>query len=326
MRRREFLGVLGGAAATWPLTLRAQQLAKVARIGFLGQAGPNAKFFNALRDGLRAAGYIDGQNAMIEQHYADGAYERLSGLAAELVRSSVDVIVVDGPAAAKACKDATTTIPVVFTLTVDPVADGLAISFARPGGNLTGLTMAAGYGLAGKQVELLKDMVATLSHVAVLGNPGNPPHVAYLHEAELAASALGIRLRSFEVRTPHDLPGVFTAVEDWRANGLVTLADGLLFSQRERVAEWAMKSKLPGVYPEAEFVEAGGLASYGPSLPELFRQAAGYVDKILRGAKPADLPIEQPTKFELVVNLKTAQALGLAISHEFQLRADEMIE
>jgi putative tryptophan/tyrosine transport system substrate-binding protein len=263
---------------------------------------------------------------VIEQRYAAGAYERLSSLAMDLVRANVDVIVVDGTAAAKACKDATTMIPVVFALAVDPVADGLAASFARPGGNLTGLTMAAGYALAGKRVELLKDMVGRLSRVAVLSNPGNPPHVPYLRETERAATALGLAMRAFEVRSPNDLPGGFTAIADWRADGLVTLTDGMLFSQRDRVAELAVKSKLPAVYPEAEFAAAGGLASYGPSLPDLFRRAASYVDKILKGAKPGDLPIEQPTKFELVVNLKTAQALGLAISREFQLRADEMIE
>jgi len=250
----------------------------------------------------------------------------LSSLAIELVRSNVDVIVVDGSAAAKACKDATATIPIVFTLAVDPVADGLTASFARPGGNLTGLTMAAGYGLAGKRVELLKDMVGGLSRVAVLSNPGNPPHVPYLRETKRAATALGLAIRAFEVRSPNDLPDAFAAMADWRADGLVTLTDGMLFSQRDLVVELALKSKRPGVYPEAEFVAAGGLASYGPSLPDLFRRAAGYVDKILKGAKPADLPIEQPSKFELVVNLKTAQALGLAISREFQLRADEVIE
>jgi putative tryptophan/tyrosine transport system substrate-binding protein len=325
MRRRAFISLLGGAAAAWPLAARAQQT-KFARVGFLRQAGPHDKQFDAFRDGLRAAGYIEGQNIVIEQRYAAGAYERLSGLAIELVRSNVDVIVVDGTAAAKACKDATATIPIVFTLAVDPVADGLAASFARPGGNLTGLTMAAGYGLAGKRIELLKDMVVGLSRVAVLSNPGNPPHVPYLLETERAATALGLAMRAFEVRSRNDLSGAFAAMADWRADGLVTLTDGMLFSQRDLVVELALKSKRPAVYPEAEFVAAGGLASYGPSLPDLFRRAGGYVDKILKGAKPADLPIEQPSKFELVVNLKTAQALGLAISREFQLRADEVIE
>jgi putative ABC transport system substrate-binding protein len=325
LKRREFITLLGGAAATWLFAASAQQT-KFTRIGFLRQAGPVAKQFDAFRDGLRAAGYIEGQNIVIEQRYAAGAYERLSSLAIELVRSNVDVIVVDGSAAAKACKDATATIPIVFTLAVDPVADGLTASFARPGGNLTGLTLAAGYGLAGKRVELLKDMVGGLSRVAVLSNPGNPPHVPYLRETKRAATALGLAIRAFEVRSPNDLPDAFAAMADWRADGLVTLTDGMLFSQRDLVVELALKSKRPGVYPEAEFVAAGGLASYGPSLPDLFRRAAGYVDKILKGTKPADLPIEQPSKFELVVNLRTAQVLGLAISREFQLRADEVIE
>jgi putative tryptophan/tyrosine transport system substrate-binding protein len=325
MRRREFITLLGGAAA-WPLVVRAQQPAGVARVGFFRQAGPHDKQFNAFRDGLRAAGYVEGKNVLIEQRYAAGVYERLNGLAAELVRSNVDIIVVDGTAAAKACKDATATIPVVFALAVDPVADGLVASFARPGGNLTGLTMTAGYGLAGKRVELLKDMVLDLSRVAVLNNPGNPPHVSYLTETRRAATALGLDLRAFDVRGPNDLPGVFAAMADWHADGLVTLADGMFFTQRDRVVELTLKGKLPAVYPEAEFVAAGGLASYGPSLPDLFRRAASYVDKILKGAKPADLPIEQPSKFELVVNLKTAQTLGLTISREFQLRADEVIQ
>jgi len=326
MRRRDFITLLGGAAVTWPLAARAQQSAKVARVGFFRQAGPDDKQFNAFRDGLRAAGYVEGENLLIEQRYAAGAYERLSGLAAELVRSTVDIIVVDGTAAAKACKDATATIPIVFTLAVDPVADGLAASFARPGGNLTGLTMTAGYGLAGKRVELLKDMVRGLSRVAVLNNPGNPPHVSYLAETQRVATALGLDLRAFDVRGPNDLPGVFAAIADWRADGLVTLPDGMLFTKRDRVVELALKGKLPAVYPEAEFVVAGGLASYGPSLPDLFRRAASYVDKILKGTKPADLPIEEPSKFELVVNLKTAHTLGLTISREFQLRADEVIQ
>jgi putative ABC transport system substrate-binding protein len=323
VRRREFITLLGGAAS-WPLAARGQQ--KLARIGFLRQAGPHEKQFEAFREGLRAAGYVEGQNIVIEQRYAAGAYDRLNALAMELVRENVDVVAVDGTAAAKACKGATATIPIVFALAVDPVADGLAASFARPDGNLTGLTMAAGYALAGKRVELLKDMVASLSRAAVLSNPGNPPHVPYLRETERATSALGLAMQAFEVRGPNELPGAFAAMADWHADGLVTLTDGMLFSNRDRVAALALASKLPAVYPEAEFVVAGGLSSYGPSLPDLFRRAASYVDKILKGAKASDLPIEQPTKFELAINLKTAQALGLTISREFQLRADEVIE
>jgi putative tryptophan/tyrosine transport system substrate-binding protein len=323
LRRRELLTLLAGAAG-WPLAARAQQ--KLARIGFFRQAAPHQKQFEAFRDGLRAAGYVEGQNIVIEQRYAAGVYDRLSALAAELVRANVDVIVVDGTAAAKACKSATATIPIVFALAVDPVADGLAASFARPAGNLTGLTMAAGYVLAGKRVELLKDMVGSLSRVAVISNPANPPHVPYLRETERAASALGLAMRAFEVRGPNDLPGAFAEMADWHADGLATLTDGMLASNVDRVVELALKNKLPAVYPEAEFVAAGGLSSYSPSLPDLFRRAASYVDKILKGAKPGDLPIEQPTKFELAINLKTAQTLGLSISREFQLRADEVVE
>lgn len=324
MRRREFITLLGGAAAAWPLAAEAQTM--IARIGFLRQAGPHQKQFDAFRDGLRAAGYIEGQNIVIEQRYAAGAYDRLSTLATQLVRSNVDVIVVDGTAAARACKDATATIPIVFALAVDPVADGLVKSFAQPGGNLTGLTMTVGYGLAAKRLELLKDMTQTLSRVAVLGNPTNPTYVPYLREVKRAAATLGFELHTFEVRVPADLPGAFDAMASWTAGGMVSLSDAMLFTQRDRVAELELKSRLPAVYPEAEFPAAGGLASYGPSLPDLFRRAGGYVDKILKGAKPAALPIEQPTKFELVVNLKTAKALGLTISREFELRADEVIE
>jgi ABC-type uncharacterized transport system substrate-binding protein len=323
VKRREFLTLVGGAAA-WPVAAGAQQ--KFARIGFLRQAGPHGKQFEAFRKGLRAAGYVEDQNIAIEQRYAAGAYDQLNALAMELVRQNVDVIVVDGTAAAKACKGATATIPIVFALAVDPVADGLAASFARPDGNLTGLTMGAGYALAGKRVELLKDMVGNLSRLAVLSNPGNPPDIPYLRETQRVTSALGLAMQAFEVRDPNELPGAFAAMTDWHANGLVTLTDGMLFSNRDRVAALALVSKLPAVYPEAEFVVAGGLSSYGPNLPDLFGRAASYVDKILKGAKPADLPIEQPTKFELVINLKTAQRLGLAISREFQLRADEVIE
>ncbi len=324
MRRREFITLLS-SAAVWPLPAEAQTI-KVVRIGFLRQAGPHQKQFDAFREGLRAAGYVEGQNIVIEQRYAAGAYDRLGALATELVRSNVDVIVVDGTAAAKACKYATASIPIVFALAVDPVADGLVQSFAQPGGNLTGLTMTVGYGLAAKRLELLKDMTQTLSRVAVLGNPTNPTYVPYLREVERATGTLGFELHKFEVRAPADLPGAFGAMVDWNAGGMVSLSDAMLFTQRDRVAELELKSRLPAVYPEAEFTAAGGLASYGPSLSDLFRRAGGYVDKILKGAKPATLPIEQPTKFELVVNLKTAKALGLAISRDFELRADEVIE
>jgi putative tryptophan/tyrosine transport system substrate-binding protein len=326
VKRRAFITLLGGAAV-WPLAgTRAQQAGNIARIGFMRAAGPNEKEFNAFRSGLRRLGYVEGQNIVIEQRYAAGAYDRLGELVAELVRLKMDVIVVDGPPAAKAAKAATADIPIVFTLAVDPVADGLVASMARPGANLTGLTLSVGYQLAGKRVELLKDIKPELARLAVLKNPSQPASSPYLSEAEKAARALGVTVRAFDARSPDDLPAVFAAMIEWRAEGMITLNDGMLYSQRERVVMLARENRLASLHPETAFVEAGGLVSYGPSLPDLFLRAASYVDKILKGAKPADLPIEQPIKFELVVNLKAAQALGLTVGREFLLRADEVIE
>jgi ABC-type uncharacterized transport system substrate-binding protein len=326
LKRREFITLLGGAAA-WPIAVRGQQLpAKLARIGFLRAAAADDKDFTAFRSGLRALGYVEGQNIVIEQRYAAGFYDRVGELAAELVRLNVDVIVVDGPAAAKPAKAATADIPIVFTLATDPVADGLVASMARPGGNLTGLTLSVGYELVAKRVELLKDIKPDLARLAILRNPTNPSAGLYSSEVERAGSVLGLTMRTFDARRPSDLKAAFAAMAEWRADGVATLNDGMFYSQRERVVTLARENRLPGVHPETVFVEAGGLISYGPSFPDLFLRAATYVDKILKGAKPADLPIEQPTKFELVVNLKTARALGLTISRDFLLRADEVIE
>jgi putative tryptophan/tyrosine transport system substrate-binding protein len=325
MKRREFITLLGGAAA-WPLVAQAQQPSRVARIGFLRYASPHEKQFNAFRDGLRALGYVEGRNIVIEQRYAAGAVDRLGPLAAELVRLNVDVIVVDGSAAAKAAKAATVAIPVVFSLATDPEAEGLVASMARPSANLTGLTMSVGYQLAGKRVELLKDITPDLSRLAVLGNPGNLTTQPNVQDIERVAGALGVTVRTFEARNTDDLPRAFAAMVAWRADGVNTLNDAMLFSQRERVVRLTLDSNLAGVHPEAEFPEAGGLLSYGPSLSDLFRRAASYVDKVLKGIKPAELAIEQPSRFELVVNLKAARTLGLTISRDFLLRADEVIE
>jgi putative ABC transport system substrate-binding protein len=325
MKRREFITLLGGAAAAWPLAGRAQQVGKVYRIGFLRYASPHEKQFNAFRDGLRALGWIEGQNIVIEQRYAAGALDRLGPLAADLASLNLDVIVVDGSVTAKAAKAATST-PVVFSLATDPVQEGLVASMARPGGNLTGLTISVGYQLAGKRVELLKDIKPDLSRLAVLAQPDNTTVRAYLDDIAAVSRALGIEIRTFEARTPDDLPRAFVAMNAWQANGLITLPNAMLFSQRERVTALALTNKLAGVYPEIEFVQVGGLLSYGPSLADLFRRAATYVDKILKGTPPSQLPIEQPNKLELVVNVKTAQLLGLTISRDFSLRADEVIE
>jgi putative tryptophan/tyrosine transport system substrate-binding protein len=324
--RREFITLLGGAAVAWPLAVRAQQPAKIARIGFLRATSPQEKEFNAFRSGLRALGYVEGENIVIEERYAAGAYDRLGALAADLVRLKMNVIVVDGTATAKPTKAATADIPIVFTLAADPVADGLVASMARPGGNLTGLTLSVGYELAGKRVELLKDIKPDLVRVAVLKNPNNPTSTGYLSEAEKAARAVGLSVREFDARSLGDLPAAFAAMVEWRADGVITINDAMLYSHRERVVTLARESRLAGVHPETAFVEAGGLVSYGPSLPDLFQRAASYVGKILKGEKPANLPVEQPSKFELVVNLKTARTLGLTVSRDFLLRADEVIE
>src|SRR5262245_37599430 len=326
MNRRQLISLFGGAAVAWPLTARAQQPAKVARIGFLRYASPHEKQFNAFRDGLRALGYVEGRNILIEQRYAAGVVDRLGPLAAELARLNVDVIVVDGSASAKAAKAATTAIPVIFSLATDPEAEGLIASMARPGANLTGLTMSVGYQLAGKRVELLRDIKPDLSRLAVLGNPGNLTTQPNVQDIERVADALGVTMRMFEARSIDDLPRAFAAMVTWQADGVNTLNDAMLFSQRELVVRLTLDNKLAGVHPEAEFPEAGGLLSYGPSLSDLFRRAASYVDKILKGSKPAELPIEQPSKFDLVVNVKAARTLGLTISRDFLLRADEVIE
>lgn len=327
MKRREFISFLGGATATaaWPLAGRAQRV-KIARVGFLRYAAPHEKQFNAFRDGLRALGYIEGQNVVIEQRYAAGTHDRLGELVADLVRLNMDVIVVDGSTTAKAAKAASATIPIVFSLAADPVAEGLVASMARPGGNLTGLTFTVGYQLATKRVELLKDIKSDLARLAVLRQPDNPTANPWLSEVEKASRAFDLSVRAFDVRSLDDFAGAFAAMVEWQANGVITLNDGLLFSQRNRVVALALNNRLPAVHPEAEFVEAGGLISYGPSLADLFQRAASFVDKILKGAEPAELPVEQPSKFELVINLKAARTLGLTISRDFLLRADEIIE
>jgi putative ABC transport system substrate-binding protein len=232
MRRRDFITLLGSGSLAWPFAARAQQPAtKIPRVGFMRAAGPNEKEFNAFRSGLRALGYLEGQNIVIEQRYAAGAYDRLSELAAELVRLEMDVIAVDGPPAAKAAKAATTSIPIVFTLVVDPVAEGLATSMARPGANLTGLTLSVGFQLAGKRVELLKDIKPDLARLAVLENPNQPVSGPYLVEVDKAGSTLGLTVRGFDARSPGDLTAAFAAMAEWRADGVITLNDGMLYSE-----------------------------------------------------------------------------------------------
>jgi putative ABC transport system substrate-binding protein len=315
-----------GVLLAAPLAAEAQPAGKVYRIGFLRRTSPELAAWEAFRQALRDLGYSETQNVVIEQRYAHGASDRLPGLAADLVRLKMDVIVVDGMPTAVAVKAATTSIPVVFVLGVNPVSYGLVASLARPGGNFTGLTMAVGYELAGKRLELLKGTVPNLSRLAVLGNPTSSVTGPFLRDAERAARALGVEFQAFEAASPEDLASVYSAMMRWSADGLNTLNDAMFFSQRQRIVELAAKNRLPAMYPETEFVQAGGLMSYGPDFDYLFRRAASYVDKILKGAKPADLPVEQPTKFELVINLKTARALGLTVPQSILLRADSVIE
>jgi putative ABC transport system substrate-binding protein len=324
MKRRILLRGLGLLAVA-PLTVAAQPARKVYRVGFLRRTSPEPADVAAFREGLREFGYTEGQNVVIEERYAHGVADRLPGLAADLVRSNMDVIVVDGTPTAVVVKAVTTSIPVVFVLGVDPVSYGLVASLARPGGNFTGLTLAVGYELAGKRLELLKATVPNLSRLAILGNPTSSITGPFMRDAERAARALGLEAQAFEAASPGELQSAYSAMLRWRADGLITLNDAMFFSQRQRIVELAVKNRLPGMHPESEFVQAGGFMSYGPEFDYLFRRAAFYVDKILKGAKPADLPVEQPTKFQFVINVKTAAALGLTIAPSVLLRADKVI-
>jgi len=310
-----------------PLAAEAQAPAKVPRIGFLSSGSPTqtAPYAEAFREGLRELGYVEGQNIAIEYRFAEGRPERLPALAAELVRLKVDIIVTTAGPAPEAAKQATSTIPIVFAASGDPVAEGLVASIARPGGNITGLA-AMSPDVVGKQLELLKEVAPKVSRVAVLQNPGNPAHTAALRQAEGAAWALGVQLHILRARTPAEIEAAFAAIRSQRAGGVLVLRDGMFLAQRTQIAALAAKSRLPAVYGLREEAEAGGLMAYGSSVLLMYRRAATYVDKILKGAKPADLPVEQPTRFELVINLKTAKALGLTIPPSLLARADEVIQ
>jgi ABC-type uncharacterized transport system substrate-binding protein len=310
-----------------PLAAEAQQAPKEPRIGYLsaGALTTAPTFENAFRQGLRELGYVEGRNIAIEYRWAEGKYERLLELAAELVRLKVDVILAVTTPAAQAAKAATRTIPIVFTLVADPVASGLVASLARPGGNITGLPSISSE-IIGKQLELLKETVPGVSRVVVLQNPDASSHAFMVREAAGAARALGVQLRVLGARSPNALDAAFTAITAERADALLVLADPFFRTHRARIADFAAKSRLPSLSGEREQTEVGGLMSYGPSRLDLFQRAATYVDKILKGAKPAELPVEQPTKFELVINLKTAKVLGLTIPQSILLRADQVIE
>ncbi len=328
MERRTFLGMMAGSLLAAPLAAEAQPVAKVPRIGYLAlNPTANPHLHEAFRQGLRDLGYVEGRNVVIESRDAEGKPERLPALAAELVALKVDVLVAQPTVAALAAKQATRTLPIVFPV-ADPVSSGLVTSLARPGGNLTGLSILAPE-MVGKGLELLKQAVPGVSRVAVLWDPGAFPERTakdMRKEVKVAARALGVRLQFIEARGPDDFDRAFSEMTRARAGALTVLGGSMLFSERKRLVDLAAKNRLPAVYPWREGVDAGGLMAYGPNVADLFRRAATYVDKILKGAKPGDLPIEQPTKFELVINLKTAKALGLTIPRSLLQRADQVIE
>ena len=308
------------------VTANGQQPAKVPRIGFLSSLSPGAVSarMDAFRQGLRELGYVEGKNIVIESRWAEGKTERLPELAAELVRLKVDVIVTGGPSVNRFAKEATVTIPIVLAFDNDPVGNGFAASLARPGGNVTGLS-ALSPEISGKQLELLKEIVPTLSRVAVLGNSAEPANALVLREVELAAGAFGVKLQYLDVLGPKDIETAFRAASKGRADAVLVLLSPVVISHRTQLVEIALRSRLPAIYPRPEFVEDGGLMSYATSFADLSRRAATYVDKILKGTKPADLPVEQPTKFELVINLKAAKQIGLTIPPNVLAQADKVI-
>jgi putative ABC transport system substrate-binding protein len=326
MKRREFFALVGGAAV-WPLAARAQQPEKIPRIGFLGNstADLEANLVEPFRGGLRDLGRIEGRNIVIEYRWAEGKYDRFPALIAELLASKVDVIVTAGTPASLAVKKATSSVPLVMIAVGEPVATGLVASLARPGGNATGVTSISPE-IEGKRLELLREVVPNLSHIAVLWNAGSPVQVIQERETRVAAQALGMKTLSLGVRTLEEIEDSFAAIVKEQPAALFVLADRLFLHHRKRIMDFAVQHRLPGVHAYRELVEVGGLMSYGPSYGDMHRRAASYVDKILKGAKPADLPVERPVKFELVVNLRAAKALGLTVPASLILRADEVIE
>jgi putative ABC transport system substrate-binding protein len=306
---------------------QAQQPKKVPRIGFLGAASrsSNPARNEAFRQGLRELGYVEGKNIVIESRFAEGKLDRLPALAAELVRLKVEIIVTGGPPPTSAAKQATSTIPIVMAIDDDPVGSGFVASLAQPGGNITGLSTLAPE-MSGKQLELLKEIVPKLSRVAVLGNASRPGTPQALREINVAAGAFGVRVQYLEVRGLKDFETAFGAASQERADAILVLGSPVVVTQRRQVADLAAKNRLPAIFPYPEYVEAGGLMSYSANIVDLYRRTATYVDKILKGAKPADLPVEQPKKFELVINLKTAKQIGVTIPPNVLARADKVIK
>jgi len=326
MIRRIVVCLLTTALLSIAPLVEAQQLKKIPRIGFLSSTSPDAEKSRlaAFQQGLRELGYLEGQNILIEYRYAGGKFDWFPALAAELVRLKVDVLVATGAPASHAAKDTTKTIPIVMTNAADPVGTGLVASLARPGGNVTGLS-DFNAGVITKRLELLKEVVLTASRVAVLLNPANPTNPLQLNLIQAIAPALGVTLLPLEARGPEDIDRAFTAMKKERPGGLLVIGDPMLGDHRRRITELAAKSRLPAIYGGRVSVDAGGLMFYGTNFDDLYRRAAVYVDKISKGTKPADLPVEQPTKFEFVINLKTAKQIGLTIPPNVLARADRVI-
>ena len=324
--RREFITLLGGAAAAWPLTARAQQPGKIYRIGVFTAGAPiRSKTWSILIDALKELGWTEGKNIAFEPRFADNNLDRLPELAAELVSLNVDVILAIGTLAPLAAKRASATIPIVMANAGDPLGSGLVVSFARPGGNVTGMSLMA-QDLGGKRLELLKEILPRLSRVAVIWNAANPYSALVFEETRGAAKTLAIELTSVEVRGPGDFTGGLDSAVRKPVEALVAVEDPLTFNYRKQIAEFCAANRLPAISGLREYADDGGLMAYGASQEDLFRHAVGYVDKILKGVKPGDLPVQQPTKFEMVINLKTAKALGLEVPPTLLARADEVIE
>jgi putative ABC transport system substrate-binding protein len=322
MKRREFITLLG-AAAVWPVGARAQQAKKIPRIGVLWPNPPAT--FEFMRQGLKDFGYVEGRNIGFEFRWAEGKLDQLPELAADLIRLHVDVIVTLAPQATLAAKHATQTIPIVFVAMGDPLASGVVASLARPGANLTGTTRMISE-MSAKHVELLKETVPSLAKLAVLWNPTNSSHRPALQAVDAAARSLSLQVQPLEVRAPAELDSVFAAIIQERSDGVLFIADPIFFIQLKRMVDFVASNRLPAIANFVEFPKLGGLMGYAPSIPDEFRHAASLIDKILKGTKPADLPVEQPTRFQLVINLKTAKAFGLDVPATLVSRADEVIE
>ena len=327
MDRRAFLATLTGGLLATPLAAEAQRAGKVYRIGFLGNSTPalEANLVGRFREGLRDLDYVEGLNVLIEYRWAEGHYERFPALITELIALKLEVIVTAGTPASLAVKKATTSISLVMVAVGDPVATGLVASLARPGGNITGLTSIAEE-MEGKRLELLREVAPKVSHIAVLWNAGSPIQVIQEREMQAAIRVVGMKILSLGVRTAEQIEDAFATMVRERPGALFVLADRLFLHHRTRIMDFAAQHRLPGVHAYRELVEAGGLMSFGPSYAGMHRRAAYFVDRILRGAKPADLPVERPSKFDLVINLKTAKALGLTIPPSLLQRADHVIE